>query len=523
LNTEEGMNRYKIFKENLKWINENNTELGKEVYGITPFVDLTNQEFQDLYLIKSMSMEENIKNLNDNLDIIQNDPNVENEDLDELEIIKSFNTKKNLNEKKLSQESISNNIDWRPHMNPVKNQSSCGSCWAFASLAAVEGAYSSQFNTKLDLSEQYLVDCDTIDGSCNGGWPSNTYKWMMDNGIVNTSDYPYKAVQSLCKISEFKTMRKNLLTGYKMCFNVSKTRKCNTNNTWLEYLRKGPLVVVGDFSAFGFYKPKNEEPVIPKSCGKVNHAVAIVGYVIENGIEYLIGRNSWGVNWGFGGHFKIPASSHCGMLDLAWLPEIQSGEQPFKEPSCPTFYEECDFKGQSISTCDGISEFSAFKNKRASSFKIDNTNVKEHYFFSKPNCLGEMIHNKENVQCDTIHSKYKISSIQSAAPFKLNLRSNCIMHFSSTCLSGNQTLICNSIPDLNSVRFKFTRGSLYIDNFYIKHLIFFEEKEYKGKAFSLVNRTIYNSINMVYSATITKAQSVMIVLRDPKEPFDPDW
>ena len=44
-------------------------------------------------------------------------------------------------------------------MGPVKDQASCGSCWAFATAGAVEGAYYVARRETLSLSEQNLVDC----------------------------------------------------------------------------------------------------------------------------------------------------------------------------------------------------------------------------------------------------------------------------------------------------------------------------------------------------------------------------
>jgi len=54
-------------------------------------------------------------------------------------------------------------IDWRDHnaVNPVKNQGMCGSCWAFATSAILEGAHSIETQGKelVSLSEQMFVDC----------------------------------------------------------------------------------------------------------------------------------------------------------------------------------------------------------------------------------------------------------------------------------------------------------------------------------------------------------------------------
>lgn len=46
-------------------------------------------------------------------------------------------------------------------------------------------------------SEQQLVDCDRIDGGCNGGWPSDAWKWLQQNGGSNKqSTYAYTGAVS---------------------------------------------------------------------------------------------------------------------------------------------------------------------------------------------------------------------------------------------------------------------------------------------------------------------------------------
>ena len=48
-------------------------------------------------------------------------------------------------------------------MNSVKNQKSCGSCWAFAAIGAMEAAWYLSGREKVVLSEQMLVDCSIGD------------------------------------------------------------------------------------------------------------------------------------------------------------------------------------------------------------------------------------------------------------------------------------------------------------------------------------------------------------------------
>ena len=93
--------------------------------------------------------------------------------------------------------------DWRKEgaVTPVKNQQQCGSCWAFATVANIEGQNYLQNKQLLSLSEQELVDCDKNDNGCGGGLPENAYKDMIDNklGLELESANGYAAEDGTCK------------------------------------------------------------------------------------------------------------------------------------------------------------------------------------------------------------------------------------------------------------------------------------------------------------------------------------
>merc|ERR1711881_232958 len=76
-------------------------------------------------------------------------------------------------------------------VSPVQNQGSCGSCWAFATTAAVETAYAIKHGFVPKLSEQQLVSCDTRNYGCGGGWMQYAFEYLKTVTHNTEAAYPY--------------------------------------------------------------------------------------------------------------------------------------------------------------------------------------------------------------------------------------------------------------------------------------------------------------------------------------------
>lgn len=199
-------------------------------------------------------------------------------------------------------------------MNAIKNQASCGSCWAFSTIANAEGVYFVKNKELPNLSEQQLVDCDhycceykgqqSCDAGCNGGLMLNAMNYSVDNGLMTEKEYGYEGKAGTCRYDQSKATYK--FTGFKSI-------EANEDAMVAALNELGPLSIGVDANMWSFYTGGIYGKIMP--CGStLNHGVALVGYGVEGSTKYWIVRNSWGTSWGIKGYMHlIRGHNKCGV------------------------------------------------------------------------------------------------------------------------------------------------------------------------------------------------------------------
>lgn len=224
---------------------------------------------------------------------------------------------------------------------PVRNQMSCGSCAAFAATGAHESSMlkCGARMEGLDLSEQQLIDCgynpDDSRNGCHGadsGRYGDFYTSSLQGQSAHEADYKYldTTPKLTCPpgLPVYNSGAKivNSLPDYRCTEDKLKTLVA-TYGAAVSYLYASDR-------GFGNYANG-----VFNNCSSqsINHAVLVVGYGTENGLDFWKVKNSWGSDWGNNGYIKIyRGNNQCGIGKFCYAASCSKTEgKPSDPPIIP--------------------------------------------------------------------------------------------------------------------------------------------------------------------------------------------
>jgi len=238
-----------------------------------------------------------------------------------------------------------------PTIQEIRDQGSCGSCWAFGAVEAMSDriCIHSKGAVNAHLSAENLVSCCYTCGfGCNGGFPGAAWSYWVKKGIVTGGNFnssqgcqPY--IIPACEhhtsgdrppCSEgggTPKCQKTCDSGYTVPYEQdlyfgasSYSVKKKVQDIQLELMNNGPVeAALTVYDDFLLYKSGVYQHVHGKALG--GHAIRLLGWGVENNVPYWLIANSWNSDWGDNGYIKIlRGKDHCGIESqiTAGLPKV---------------------------------------------------------------------------------------------------------------------------------------------------------------------------------------------------------
>ncbi|KAL1516758.1 hypothetical protein ABEB36_000619 [Hypothenemus hampei] len=238
-----------------------------------------------------------------------------------------------------------------PTIKEIRDQGSCGSCWAFGAVEVMSDRVCIHSNGTVHFrfsSDDLISCCYTCGFGCNGGFPGAAFHYWVRRGIVSGGAYGSKQG---CRPYEIAPCEHHVSGSRPNCTEGGKTPKCvaqceegypisyandrhfgskayslssRVEQIETEIVQNGPVE-----AAFSVYEDflNYRSGVYKHTAGSFlgGHAVRILGYGVENNVPYWLVANSWNSDWGDQGTFKIlRGEDHLGIESavVTGLPKV---------------------------------------------------------------------------------------------------------------------------------------------------------------------------------------------------------
>lgn len=207
----------------------------------------------------------------------------------------------------------------------VKNQGSCGSCWAFAALSSLESNNLLVNKEEKDLSEQQIVNCapSSVTGGCYGGFYDDVFNWMMtyDTSIQDENENPYQGIEKRCSL--------NNVNGIKVANWSSLGYFPDTEKVKEAIVKHGAIAAALFTNSPEFMSYDGKSVLRGYENADIDHAISVIGW--DDRKQAWLIKNSWGEYWGDDGYGWVGYDAY-GIGYFTWVDVVKNDSNPDPVP-----------------------------------------------------------------------------------------------------------------------------------------------------------------------------------------------
>lgn len=210
-------------------------------------------------------------------------------------------------------------FNWKEKLPRVRNQGSCGNCYLVACMAMLESRIRIHYDKEIDLSEQYVNDCNVYAQGCNGGYAYEVLRFLSEFWVPPKKCKPNLGFNGKCDNSFDCNLSDATFVSVQDYYYVGRVYGNDSEHEMMKEIKvNGPIVAsfnpTQNFALYnsGIFMPEQDfinhaefyQRVV--NWVEVNHSILIYGWGEDyNGVKYWNVMNSWGDDWGEEGHFRI--------------------------------------------------------------------------------------------------------------------------------------------------------------------------------------------------------------------------